>query len=548
MSDPDVEQLASAIVAILRPHIEQSDELRRAVAAIGEKLYEEATRTASIGVVEPISPEESGSPTAPTSPGEMRPEEGEPSDVRSAAPDRQASAYVPLKIGDAVINIPASGTPEELTRARQAALDSEAADDPPRDVQRWDVDLGLAEQRCRLKSDSCRLLLKRRAGGDDPEVEVQTRHQLNEMISRAKAMPNCFLWMFWRDREQPTDAVVSTIADAYDVHADAVALMKHVDATPGGASQDDQSEAFHLLAEANSALRRAIADTWLTDDDRDQAEVHVWLRQETSDRRVFIERYMTADDIADPAKSADLRRRIQALRTRVSQRIEATRRIKNALGRVRYHSGRLAERGDEVEAAQHWSRIASGIVELSELGVGAGDRRLAEALGAAPASSCPADILEDPTVARVIERVKAVPARSADGSEGRAPKREWSDGVLEVRGLLKGTRMVLVGGEPNLLASQRLTEAFGLEDVEWVSLTEHGSGAPMRAPIESPQTSLVAVILKLAGHLHTDEAKEFARAAGKPCVLLTGGYNPERVARDILDQASDRLADPTVGT
>jgi len=60
--------------------------------------------------------------------------------------------------------------------------------------------------------------------------------------------------------------------------------------------------------------------------------------------------------------------------------------------------------------------------------------------------------------------------------------------------LLKGTRIVLVGGEPNAPASEKLAEAFGLTDVEWVSLTEHGSGVPMRAPIESPQTSLVAVI------------------------------------------------------
>ena len=28
---------------------------------------------------------------------------------------------------------------------------------------------------------------------------------------------------------------------------------------------------------------------------------------------------------------------------------------------------------------------------------------------------------------------------------------------------------------------------------------------------------------------------------GKPCVLLTGGYNPERVAHAVMNQASDRL-------
>lgn len=52
---------------------------------------------------------------------------------------------------------------------------------------------------------------------------------------------------------------------------------------------------------------------------------------------------------------------------------------------------------------------------------------------------------------------------------------------------------------------------------------------------------MVVVIIKLTGHLHAEEAREYAEAAGKPCVLLSGGYNPEQVAMAILAQVSERL-------
>ena len=99
----------------------------------------------------------------------------------------------------------------------------------------------------------------------------------------------------------------------------------------------------------------------------------------------------------------------------------------------------------------------------------------------------------------------------------------------------------LLGGERNAEAVQRLTQAFELKDAEWVELTEHGPGTPMRAPIYRPETAVVIVIIKLTGHLHAEEARDYSSGAGKPCVMLSGGYNPERVAAEIMEQASSRL-------
>lgn len=83
--------------------------------------------------------------------------------------------------------------------------------------------------------------------------------------------------------------------------------------------------------------------------------------------------------------------------------------------------------------------------------------------------------------------------------------------------------------------------AAALRECEWVALSEHGSGAPMAAPIQRPGTALVLVIIRLTGHLHADEAREYAARAGKPCVVLPGGYNPEQVAEAVLTQAKGQL-------
>lgn len=146
----------------------------------------------------------------------------------------------------------------------------------------------------------------------------------------------------------------------------------------------------------------------------------------------------------------------------------------------------------------------------------------------------------------IIARALALKGDAGKGEVKRAgaEEREWSGAVLAVRDLLRGKRMVIIGGEPNAEAAQRLTQAFELKEAEWVELTEHGSGAPMRAPIHRADTGVVVVIIKLTGHLHAEEAREYAAAAGKPCVMLSGGYNPERVAAEILEQASDRLREP----
>jgi hypothetical protein len=304
----------------------------------------------------------------------------------------------------------------------------------------------------------------------------------------------------------------------------------------------DLETAFYLLAEANSALRVALENTWLTDHDRDQSDIHAWLRQETASRRIYIGKYMTVDNPADPAGAADLINRIRDFMTKLEQRAGKAKSVKSALTQVKYHSNMIVKNAPEV-SENDWRKISQALAKLQASGVVNTDRRIAEALGAQAAALCPPALAAELGLTEVLARIAAATSGAAEGQddESETSGRDWSTQVLTVREWLRGSRMVMMGGERNGQAVERLKDAFELSDVEWVPLTEHGSALPMRGPIQRPDTAVVAVILKLAGHLHADEAQAYAAEAGKPCVLLTGGYNPERVAQDIVQQASDRL-------
>lgn len=560
MNDSDLRQLADALTQVLRPHLEQSEALRKTVALIGKWLWEEAdrlgagaqTRNELLAQAESTiagSSETAGFALAGTATPIAVPHKsaGAPAAASPAAASPAmpvSSALLAVTLGETVIHVPTAGTAEELGRARQSAiaprvhLEGSAAGH----AVRYEADLELVERRCRLKAASCRLFIEKRSVGADPDAEYEVRQRLNEMIGQAKSMPNCFLWVFWRERTPPDDATLSRIAETYDAHASAVALMRKLDESGAGARSDEEADAFHLLAEANSALRVALAETWLTDNDRDQSDVHVWLRQETASRRVFIERHMTADDPADPCNAADLCERIHQVSKRIDDRVNRARGIKSAFGQIKYHAGQIVKNGSDGASAD-WSRIADAVTRLASMGIVASDRRIAEAVGPDAAALWPAEHADAGGLSAVVGRALALAADSEMDTEDEplSEGRAWSAPALEVRELLRGRRMVVIGGERNAHAVDRFIQAFDLADAEWVALTEHGSSIAMRAPINRSDTAVVVVIIKLAGHQHAYEARDYATSAGKPCILLSGGYNPERVAKAILEQASARL-------
>ncbi|MDX2147148.1 MAG: hypothetical protein SFZ23_06460 [Planctomycetota bacterium] len=542
MASPEEEQLIAAASALVRRTVGGSPELQAFVVALGHWLVAEAGRSTTGQA--PISGQTpTGNPNVVPHASPMAPSPAQaPSPLEPARVQRAyipigiirgpkiavSSDVVPLKIGDAVAEVEVRGTHDELGRAHASAEDSEP---PPRDDAMprsfEGIDLSLVESRCRLKAESCRFFIRRRSGGT---VNAETTDiQVNTFIEQAKKLPECFLWIFWRHATQPDDATLARIADCYDATGAAAALLAWLDSL-STVPESDMQEAMQHMAEATSALRLALQSTWLTSADIDQDQTHQWLKHETAARRIFVPRHMKLDDPANPEHAQELLEDIRELRQRVEARQKERKDLDALVNRIAYHSKRADAEG---KLSEHDAqKIVEALAKLTERGIDLREQRLRRAFRSLTLDSFPPALVSD-TLREFFQP-------DLDPDEPQR-SRNWSQRVLTARELLRGSTIVMIGGERRQDAVDRLCDAFELEDVEWVRLTEHGSSEAMRAPISRPQTKVVVVLIALTGHLHAEDARRYADAAEKPCVHVKAGYNPEQVAEAILQQAEQQL-------
>ena len=145
MTESELRQLADAASQVLRPHIEKSEPLRRAIALIGKWLCEEAERVAAPApaAVEQMATTETPIAPSPAETAQPEPDPASPPPIPSPAPSIEpkmqlatipktlpvSSAIVPLKLGDAVVHLPLTGTTEELGRVRASASDVSVDDE-----------------------------------------------------------------------------------------------------------------------------------------------------------------------------------------------------------------------------------------------------------------------------------------------------------------------------------------------------------------------------------------------------------------------------------
>lgn len=550
MNDRDLAKLLESVDALLRPHLQRSQPLREIVGLVGKWLQERVQAASAAGEASAAPP--SGEPArietplpAPISgPRVVSPAPAGGAVIVSTPAERalpMTAATVPLRIGDTPLaHVRVAGTSADIGRARQsieAAAAAAQTENGGFETESREIDLSLVEKRCRLKADSCRVFIERRKAIGDPLREPLVVERVAAMIATAKATPECFLWVFWRERSQPDDDRLRVIAACYDTMAAAVVLVRKIDELGEEASAADTEQAFQLLAEADSALRVALESTWLSSPDVDQDQVHLWLRRETAYRHVFVPRFMRLDDPADPAASESLSQRIAGLSAAIDSRRKHAKAIANALQQVKYHARQLA--GKSVEEAVHdWKKMDAAIAFLSEHGVAISDRRIAERLRDVAGLPPPEGVV-GPLLARALDGLRA--KAGEDDADEPAPGKTWSERVRAVRELLSGKRVVIIGGEKRQEKINAMIDAFDLAECEWVELVEHSSGRHMAAPIRRPETALVLILIRLAGHLHVDEAREYARAAGKPFVNIEAGYGIEQIAEQTLTQVGSQL-------
>jgi hypothetical protein len=334
-----------------------------------------------------------------------------------------------------------------------------------------------------------------------------------------------------RAKPQPSDDVMRLISHAYDNLGAAAKCCLRV---PRNSRSDRRAQALNLLAEAQSALRVALIPTWLTLPDKDQDDSFRYLDDSTTYEQVFIPRFMKLSDPADPAAWEELRDRIEVFAKSVEQDEESTRQIRTSINKIRHHVKAIAGAPGE-DRTYDWQKIESGLESLSN----AGRLREPEVIEILkPVAAHAPTGAGFSLLGRVLESVRESGAEEEESGQ----ERQYSAAVSKVRDMLAGSRVVIVGGERREDAVNRIRDAFELADVEWVALPEHGSTAPAEAPIRRADTRLVLVLIRLAGHLHTEEVAMFCDRHGKPLIRLPAGYNPERIAAEVLEQASGKLA------
>ena len=403
-----------------------------------------------------------------------------------------------------------------------------------------DEDLPLIEARCRLKAEGSHWARTRqerlRAGADFyTEIDPQDR----TIITRAKSLPDCFLWMCHRDGPTPPDlSLYDDLAGCFETAALSLSMLRSVLANAAD-DREALEHALDLTAEAQSSIRGAIA-AMNGDTDEDQFKIYSWLRATAAEEQILIRRFMRRDDVADPKVWPNLMERIQQFDDRIKKLKNRDKRQRSLFNKIQYHLKRIHS-DPEGEHEHDWQTIIKTVDELVTDGLPPSNRELRDVL--LPIIDEIPDDIELPKnvalVVREIDRYVSTRPPKLDPA-ANAP---LTEDVRRARELLKGKAMVMIGGERRPLAADALTEALGLSELLWVETREHQTHAVFEAFVAREDVAAVILAIRWSSH-GFGEVKEFCDKYGKPLVRLPAGYNPNQVAFHLLSQVGDRLGGP----
>ncbi|WP_169976701.1 hypothetical protein [Tautonia rosea] len=112
--------------------------------------------------------------------------------------------------------------------------------------------------------------------------------------------------------------------------------------------------------------------------------------------------------------------------------------------------------------------------------------------------------------------------------------------IAEVGRLLAGRSIVLIGGDRRPEAQNALVSGLGLDELVWIETREHQSVATFEPVSSRPEVVLVLFAIRWSSHAFS-EVKNLCDRLGKLLVRLPGGYHPNQVAFQILNQCGERL-------
>jgi hypothetical protein len=410
------------------------------------------------------------------------------------------------------------------TMPRSAA----AAKPPPKPLHQ---ELAEIEARCRRKSDAARWAAERvRQLRENCSFQADAPPVDHEMVKWADALTDNFFWLSASTAATGADpALLDDVSGCLEALAEALALVGGVLEKQHG-NPKILERLLLMVSEAQSAVRAALQRVGAPSDP-DQLEVFKWLKETTARQRVYVDRFMRADDVADSTRWPDLLGRIET----VELGSGTSRQRDPGIERLREL---IAPAQTEHEAQPDWSAIIDTVDRLVADGMPPSNKEIRELL---------LSVIEDipergelpigfQAVVREIDRYLATRPGASEAPVSIQPSAE----VKAVARLLAGRSVVLIGGNRRRGAQESLKRMLGLKDLVWIETREHQSIEGFEPAVARPDVALVLLAIRWSSHAFGD-VKQFCDRYGKPLVRLPGGYNLNQVAAQILLQCSDQL-------
>ena len=199
-----------------------------------------------------------------------------------------------------------NGAPARTTPAPVAESPSPGRKEP---------DVRAVERRARGMAEGLRVVLERSRDGARSLGELSADDpRLRSALEQAGADEGRRIWFLGRSGRRLWPDEMLCVAGCYETLAEAAALaacaveLRELDDT-------QRLRAYELVAEAQSALRKAVRDlAGLRRSDEDRAALFEWLQDHVADEGLYVRRHMRARDLADPWAWRERRARLRALR------------------------------------------------------------------------------------------------------------------------------------------------------------------------------------------------------------------------------------------
>ena len=331
-------------------------------------------------------------------------------------------------------------------------------------------------------------------------------------------------WKLWGE-QRPT-------GPTYESMIESISLLQSIASDPRRETdthryREEFKQAVQHLASLQSALRIQCEPLR----DENQSQIFLWLQRVTKEHSVFVAKHMKLTDPASVSEIPAIREQIRQARLRweaPKQRSKILKRISYELGKSATDPGAWDSVFRQVEELVISEKTPPSNVELRDLLLPHLDR-------------IPADV-EPNEAFLAVQRAIDEYLHSIEGRdvEVTGPQGMANPEVEELKNILEGRKVILIGGVPDPHGKARLEHAFGLEELVWIEARHEESIAPIALEVRDPGVVLVLVVVRWMSHAHGDVKKQCVEV-GKPFVMLQGTTHPNRVAHDVMAQCGDML-------